>query len=174
MLTIFLPLKETLVATFNKASALTSRKQVAYQGMNVQLHHKHLKFLAALHRFCFRKKSSKILTFQFFLHRKQPLVAPLSKTRPLISRRKSRSVAKGIQIFLINSKILIPFSAIYFVGMTARLSKKLTTGNSSIGLQQPRFTILKSRIFKIKIQECNQRNLLFSDRFTTPIPCSVK
>ena len=90
MLTIFLPLKETLVATFNKASALTSRKQVAYQGMNVQLHHKHLKFLAALHRFRFRKKSSKILTFQFFLPRKQPLVAPLSKTRPLISRRKKQ------------------------------------------------------------------------------------
>ena len=38
----FLPLKETLVATF-KACTLTSRKQVAEQGMNVSVYHKHLK-----------------------------------------------------------------------------------------------------------------------------------
>ena len=40
---INLRLKKTLVATFNKTFTVTSVKQRAEQGMNVPVHHKHLK-----------------------------------------------------------------------------------------------------------------------------------
>ena len=40
-------------------------------------------FLVALHRVCFRKIVLELINFQFFLLRKQPLVANLNKTRPL-------------------------------------------------------------------------------------------
>ena len=38
-----------------------------------------------------------MLNFQFFLFRKQPLVAALSKTRPLISRRYAPEQGIDIQ-----------------------------------------------------------------------------
>ena len=41
---IYLPLKETLVATFNKVCTLTSKKQIAEQCMNVPVYQKDLHF----------------------------------------------------------------------------------------------------------------------------------
>ena len=84
---IYLPLKLTLVATFNKACTLTSRKYVVEQCMNVPVHQKHLHFFRCKAPFSLQKNSLKMLNFQFFLLRKQFLVATLSKPCPLISRR---------------------------------------------------------------------------------------
>ena len=56
--------------------------------MDIPVYHEYLKiFSVALQRFGFRKIVSKMLNFQFFLPRKQHLLATLSKTRPFISRR---------------------------------------------------------------------------------------
>ena len=56
--------------------------------MNVPVYYKHLKFFGRTAPFLLRKMVSEILfSSQFFLPRKQPLVATLSKTRPLISKR---------------------------------------------------------------------------------------
>ena len=84
---IQLPLKETLAASFNKTSTLTSRKQVVEQCMNIPVYQKHLKFFRCTTPFWLQKNSLKMLNFQFFLLRKQFFVATLSKPRPLISRR---------------------------------------------------------------------------------------
>ena len=98
---IYLPLKESLVATFNKACARSSNKQVDEQTRNVPVYQKHINFLVTLHRFRFRRKVSKMLNFQFFLPSKQPLVATLSKTRPLISRRYVAEQGMNINLKLI-------------------------------------------------------------------------
>ena len=84
---IQLPLKETLVATVNKACRLTSRKQVVEKCMNVPVYQKYLHFFRCTTPFLLQKNSLKMLNFQFVLLRKHFLVATLSKPRPLISRR---------------------------------------------------------------------------------------
>ena len=43
---------------------------------------------------------------------------------------------------------LMPYSAIYFLGMRALLLQKLATGNSSIGKKRLRFTIFEGGILK--------------------------
>ena len=56
--------------------------------MDVPVYHEYLKiFSVVLQHFGFKKIVSKMTNFQFFLPRKQHLVATLSKTRPFISRR---------------------------------------------------------------------------------------
>ena len=57
--------------------------------MNISVYQKHLHILVTLHHFFFRKTDSKMLNFQFFLLRKQHLVATLdtlNETHPSISR----------------------------------------------------------------------------------------
>ena len=68
------------MATFNK----TKIGRLTRLGRTFR--HTYIYFFA-LNRFCFRKIVSKVLNFQFFSLRRKPLMATLSKTRPLISRR---------------------------------------------------------------------------------------
>ena len=55
--------------------------------MNVPVYQKHLHFFRCKAPFSLQKNSLKMLNFQFFLLRKQFLVATLSKPGPLIPRR---------------------------------------------------------------------------------------
>ena len=57
--------------------------------MNISVYQKHLHIFGHVAPFSFRKTDSKMLNFQFFLLRKQHLVATLdtlNETRPPISR----------------------------------------------------------------------------------------
>ena len=45
-------------------------------------------FLVTFLRFCFRKKALKVLNFQIFLSKKEPLVATFSETCALTSRKQ--------------------------------------------------------------------------------------
>ena len=125
----------------------------------------------ALHRFCFRKIASKMQIFQVFLPLEEPLVATLSKTCAFISRtnvaEKGMTVlnlSEALRLLCSKSKkeecdqrdlnisdqfeTLILCSAIYFLGMRARLLQKLATGNSPISKKTSWFTMFEGRILK--------------------------
>ena len=80
--------KRTLVAIFSKTCALTSRKSVVVQDMNIPKSIQKYKFLWSHSSafFFFRIIASKMLTFKIHLLLTKPLVITFSETRPFTFR----------------------------------------------------------------------------------------
>ena len=93
---ILLPLKEPLVATFGEKCALTSRKYIVVQAMNLQNHPKNTNYFGYTSPFSIQNNSLKMLVSEVFVPVREPLVATFSETRAATSAKDI--VKRGMNI----------------------------------------------------------------------------